>query len=364
MIQTELKADRLDSSTQMVQQTKLNEWYQFYLNAFHQACETFQECPRFLFQINGIQIKLVFAGQAMLTEMTAAFKHLQTTRKQEPDLTIYCWDSVSTQTPLTFFPWSNKAHSLKREIPYFRQNGMHIAYRRESEVLSLLNSHTRTGLFWTREASLLPYYEKASPMRTLLQWQMQSMNRLCIHSAAVAAGNKGVLLAGREKAGKSTSSLFCLLAGMQFAGDDYVVLQENGNYWAYSLYSTLKLEAHAAKEMPDILAKADNIQQLNSEKAVLYLQKHYPEQLPGGFPVLAVLLPQIAGIKRTMIRKATSGEGMKALAPTTLFLQPGLRKEAFVFLTRFFQKTPCFWLDLGTDISEIPMAIDQFVRSL
>lgn len=310
-----------------------------------------------------MKIQLIFAGPALLSAMTKAFTHLQTAVHQRPDLTIYCWDSVSTRTPLSFLPWQNRKYSGKNEIPYKIENGLCMAYKRENELLNLINHKTKSGFFWTRDAASLPFYEKASPFRTLLQWCFQSAKRLCIHSAAVGVGDKGVLIAGGEKAGKSTSALFCLMAGMRYAGDDYVVLHEDRNYWSYSLYSTLKLEASAAKEMPGVLPKVSNIQKLPSEKAVLFLHEHYPEQLAQGFPVAAVLLPKITGSEKTRIQRAAAAEGLRALAPTTLFLQAGQRKEAFDFLTRFIRRTPCYRLDLGRDKTAVPSVIEEFIRN-
>ena len=340
------------------------DFFHLTLRSFDTACRTFTEIPEFFFHIGGYIIQLRFAGPSLLSSLTSSLKHLQVEEIENPDLTIYCWDSKSTGTPLPILPWSDKVYVSEKEIPYLKQNGLHISVKRESGVLSLFDSKSKTGIYWIEDAGNLPFYEKASPFRTLFQWCMLEQQRFCIHSAAVSVNNKGVLLAGREKSGKSTSSLACLLAGMHFAGDDYVVLSEESPYWVYSLYSSAKLDAGSVGRFPELAEKVSNRKKLDAEKAVIYLHQHFPERMSQGFPVSAVLLPNITHGNKTFIRRASPAEGIKTLAPSTLVLQTGSRKEAFGFLARFIHQTPCYWLEMGTDMSSVTGVIKEFIKGL
>lgn len=64
---------------------------------------------------------------------------------------------------------------------------------------------------------------------------------MMFHAAAIGAGGRGALVAGRSGAGKSTLSAACMLAGMDVVGDDYVILTGDGAYRAMPLYSSVCL---------------------------------------------------------------------------------------------------------------------------
>ncbi|MCK5838943.1 MAG: hypothetical protein KAG99_03795 [Bacteroidales bacterium] len=340
------------------------DFFHLTLRSFDTACLPFTEIPQFVFHIGGYTIQLRFAGPSLLFSLTSSLKHLQVEEIKNPDLTIYCWDTKSTGTPLPILPWSDKVYVSEKEIPFLQQNGLHISVKRESGVLSVFDSKSKKRIYWIDDAGNLPFYEKASPFRTLFQWCMLEQQRFCIHSAAVSVNNKGVLLAGREKSGKSTSSLACLLSGMHFAGDDYVVLSDESPYWVYSLYSSAKLEAGSVGRFPELAEKVSNRKKTDTEKAVIYLNQHFPERMSRGFPVSAVLMPHITNGNITFIRKASPAEGIRTLAPSTLVLQTGSRAEAFGFLARFIHQTPCYWLEMGTDMSSVTGVINEFIKGL
>ena len=62
-----------------------------------------------------------------------------------------------------------------------------------------------------------------------------------MHGAAVGTGGKGVLLAARGGGGKSTLAAACLLSGMDYVADDYVLVSAEGPLRAMPMFSTLKM---------------------------------------------------------------------------------------------------------------------------
>ena len=52
-----------------------------------------------------------------------------------------------------------------------------------------------------------------------------------------------------------------------------------------------------------------------------------------------------------------------ALAPSTIF-QPRAGNEALKFLATFARQLPCFSLELGTDLSTIPPAIEGLLAEI
>ena len=332
--------------------------------SFQAARKTAQQNPDYYVRIGEYSIKLSFNSCDMLSMMTPALNHIRIPEIENPHLTVCCWDSLSTNTPLPYLPWSDMDFLTSKEIPYFSKDGLHVSFNKQNGSLSVFYESARTGLFWINSLSEFPFHDKAAPLRIILQWFMQKRRRYCIHSAAVSDGNTGILLAGRGRAGKSTTSLLCLLKGMDFAGDDYVLLSENSTFSVQSLYSSAKIDAKNLELLPDLAGKVSNRDRMGSEKAVFFLHDHFPGRITSGFPVSALLLPKIKRGFHSVIKEASSAEGIKALAPSTVFLQAGARQETFIFLARFVKSIPCFFLELGTDFKSIPRVIKSFMKDI
>ena len=64
---------------------------------------------------------------------------------------------------------------------------------------------------------------------------------LPVHGGAVGAGGRGVLLAAPSGSGKSTLAASCLLSGMDYAADDYVLVSAEGPLRAMPVSSALNM---------------------------------------------------------------------------------------------------------------------------
>ena len=74
---------------------------------------------------------------------------------------------------------------------------------------------------------------------------------IVVHGAAVGADGRGVLLAARSGGGKSTLAASCLLSGMDYVADDYVLVNAEGPLRAMPIFSTLAVNPDT-KERLDI----------------------------------------------------------------------------------------------------------------
>src|SRR5262249_58368179 len=93
-----------------------------------------------------------------------------------------------------------------------------------ADILSALDVGTGLAVCWLDDARRVPYYQTGAPLKTILGWWFDRPDRQLLHAGAVGAGEAGVLLAGAGGAGKSTTALLCVDAGLRYAGDDYVLV--------------------------------------------------------------------------------------------------------------------------------------------
>src|SRR5205807_9852223 len=98
---------------------------------------------------------------------------------------------------------------------------------------------------------------RAVPLRPLLGWVLASPGRHLVHAGAVGSEGQGVLLAGSGGAGKSTTAVACVEAGMSYVGDDYVLLSTGEPPAAHAIYGTAKLDRRSLATLPDLASGAD-----------------------------------------------------------------------------------------------------------
>ena len=176
----------------------------------------------------------------------------------------------------------------------------------------------------------------------------------------------GVLLVGKSGSGKSTSTLSTLQSDvLGYAGDDYVGVSVAPSPWVHSLYSSGKLMPNHVERLPFLLSALANTDQLDVEKAVVYVDEEWPRHIMAGFPLRAILVPRVVpGLVEAHIYAASAVAGLAALAPSTVFQMHTQRQDSLARMRRLVQSVPCFVLELGSDMASIPDAISGLLGRL
>ena len=165
-----------------------------------------------------------------------------------------------------------------------------------------------------------------------------------------------MLLVGRGGSGKSTTAVACLLDGMMYAADDYVMLRASPEPYASSLYCTAKLDPIQAARFPE-LQPALRGGSAPGEKVLAFMHAFRPDQVVGGFPVRAVLAPVVTGGSSTTLREMRAAEALAALAPSTVLQLPIPDASVFGAIADVVRSVPSFRLELGSDLSSIAPAV-------
>jgi len=277
-------------------------------------------------------------------------------------LTIRAWDDTSTGTAFADRPWCGRENAEPREILLHESGSLRVLCNPMTGVLSALDTAGGEAIWWTADADTVPLPERAAPFRTILQWWMAEHGCLLVHAAAVGRRATGVLLAGGERAGKSTTAWLCLRHGLRIAGDDYVAIAQSPPDQVHSLYSSLKLDRQRAAAVGSPAGAAEDDGTADG-KTVYFLAGSHADRLAASLELGAVLLPRIGGGPVTTIRRATAAEGLRTLAPTTLYLQPGGRRAAFEVLAGLLRRVPCHVLELGEDLDAVAPEVQRFLEA-
>jgi hypothetical protein len=315
------------------------------------------------YRIAGRPVRLRCTGSAPAATLTRAFAHLVSHQVDEPMLTVYL--SHGGVVALPPFPWDlpNDTAPAGSELEtgllvHVRDERVDGLFHRDGASLSMIDRASRVAVLWTASPDRVPAYERAAPLRAILDWWGRDHGWHVVHAGAVGTEEGGVLLVGKGGSGKSTAVLACLGAGLSYAGDDGVAVGEGPVPLVHSLYCTAKLEpGHLRRVLPHLAPLLEGSEESYQGKRMFFLDRHWSGELLPGFPLRAVLLPRVTGAERSTTRLVSSATGLLALAPSTLFQLPGAKQDRLRHMADVLRRVPVHVLELGSDLATVAPAI-------
>jgi hypothetical protein len=312
----------------------------------------------------GVPVVLRFAGRELRDTLSPAFAHLASPEdgSAEPALTIHLWDSASTGTPPPPRPLTPEEFATGAMF-HFQEGPVRGVYEPGTEALSVLDSESGAAWYWVNDVAEVPFWDRASPMRQMLFWWLQTRGYLQVHGSAVGTADGGVLFVGRRGSGKSVTSLASLGSTLLFAADDYVAVSVEEPHRLASIYSSGKLvPEQGEKLLPHLMPLASNPDRLETEKAVIYAHQHFPSQTTAGFPLRAILVPMVRPTQReSRIVDIARTAAFAALAPSTIVQLRTAEQDALTMMAGLVRRVPSYGIELGTDVASIPGTILEFL---
>ena len=316
--------------------------------------------------VAGVRIRLQFSGTALHEELIGPFSHLLDGRADGPvDATFNIWDSASTCVGVPNPPCPRDHFTDRGDIWGMESERILSAFHWLECSVALMDTQSLEAIYWVDDAKALPYWSKASPLRTLLHWVMQRFDRQLLHAAVVGTDHGGVVITGSGGAGKSTAALLCLEAGLKYLGDDYVVIALDPVPTAYSLYCTAKLNDDQAANFARLLPLAEPKTGLRAhaepEKTVFRLHPAKADSIQDNIALRAILAAVVSDQEETSVVAADLYATQRSAAFTTLAHLPRAGRWSQEFIARFCQTLSRFELRLGRDLTAIPDAIRRFL---
>ena len=312
----------------------------------------------------GSPIRMRFAGTALEPAMLPAFAHAEAPAAAEPELEILIWDSESSGVRAPDVRWGLGAVRVRGDVPGYEGSPVVVINEPSSGAVTAFSREERTIVYWVADARAVPWYESGAPFRAVLHHWAAGPARHLVHAGAVGQRGAGVLLAGPSGSGKSTTALACLEAGLDYAGDDYVIVTFEDPPHAHCLYSTAKLDVEALERLPSLSAAVSDFRRGEEQKAVLALHGHRPELLSDSIAVMAVVVPSIGSGEAPALRPSTPAAALRAMAPSTLIQLPGAGQTGLSAMAGLVRRLPTFTLELGSDLSAVPDLISGLCSEL
>lgn len=311
------------------------------------------------FELADRTIRLIGAGPELVDRIAPAFAHLPARGERvEADLTVLLWDSRSTGVALPDLA-PTRLTIGDPVTPILADADRSFVFHAFEGAVSYLDRPGRTAVYAVEDAGRLPPWERACPLRALLTWWFLPRGLLLLHGAAVGHADGVVLLAGPGGAGKSTTALACLAAGMGYLGDDYVLVDPSpvgaATPTVWSVYGSAKLAPEHLARFPGLLtAEPPAPGDPPDAKAVGWPARSRPDSVVTRAPLRAIALPLVAGGPTSTLVPVPASRALLAIAPPTMFQTPGDRPATFRLASELSQQVPSHRLELGTDVRALP----------
>ena len=251
------------------------------------------------------------------------------------------------------------------EVLELHSIGISAIYNAGPNVLTVIDFERNRGWLLKLDDDTFPYWEVGSPFRFLLHEWFAARGLQYVHGAAVGTEKGGVLLVGKGGSGKSTTALLCAAAGMQYAGDDYCLI-EPARAWAHSLYNTGKLkgpEDYARlPQLKGLSTNPDSFERGGDGKGVYFLDAIWPDRVVAGMPLRAIVVPRITGQAASSVEPCSAFDALVAMLPSTVAQLPAATNEDCDRMVALAEKLPTYLLHLGTDIHGIPAALTTLLN--
>jgi len=312
------------------------------------------------YSIAGTTVCLNFAGEAMLPFLTPALEHLRIPAAGKAEMTVHIWDTVSTSVHPPPPPCKHEDFTDRGDIWGFNSRRIKTAFHWSEYSVNVMDVDTAIAVYWVKDPGKLPYWVQSSPMRTIFHWWMEKNNGQLLHAAALGTDEDAVLITGKGGVGKSSTALACLIAGMKYLGDDYIIVKKDPEPVVFSLYNTAKLNMQDLSKYAALEKFAGQPLKKNQEKAVLFLYPGMKHQIVKQMPLRAILTPEIVHRKESRIRPVPFWNIQRAMSFTTMSQLPGVGSHTHAYISQLTASLPCFKIELGYQRENIPELIRDF----
>ena len=198
------------------------------------------------------------------------------------------------------------------------------------------------------------------PLKFLLHDWAQRNNLLFIHSAAVEIDGCGNLISSVGGKGKSTLAISSLLAGHQYAGDDYVLLDKNA--CAHMIYGSGYLNQDMLEKLPALKQYIIGADEKRNNKTLIDLSP-YSRRFKSPIKIHMILFPNLVTGRQASV---VIGESAKAVGQMVMSSarQNGARFDRDFMQTacRAIAHLPVYQINLTSDIFANIRALEQFVN--
>ena len=280
----------------------------------------------------------------------------------KPDFTIDVIDGAACGLPELRLAWQAADFGRKRTVPGWSDSDHTTYLLPEERGVAIADWTRQRAAIWVPSSSAVPWYERAAPFRWLFDNLAARLRMSMLHAAVIGREGVGVLIAGRGGVGKSTLALAALGRGLDYVGDDYCLVTDDGAPKAYGLYLTAKWKKDASV-LPDwLMHTAPDALDLSQRKSIIFLDIAKPAQLVAHLSDRRDRHSVDRRCARSSIWKASSQQAaLRSLAVSTVAQSEADGATLLQKIGRLVRTVPAYRLQMPRDPDASVFAIEQLL---
>lgn len=345
----------------------LDEYFKNLQKQFQLAAFKLGGIHSFNFLLANKNLTISTAGEKILHLTKQAFIHLEVPNNmvKEKPFTIFMWDENESGISLPNPPWLSSENVSEDKYIQF-QLDHYFAYQfHHQSILYLYNVSENSAFCIVRDARNLINSFIAAPFTKLISFWAYKQNLNILHAGCVSLNNKGVLIVGRGGKGKSSTSIQCIIDGLDYLSDDYLLIENTSEKtMAYSIYNSGNLEVNNIENFPKIKSYIEIGNIDHNNKPYLFLSPIFKNKVKRSTEIKAIIVPLVTKNTSANFYPISSIEAIKALAPTSLVQLNTRGTNSLKYLASITRKLPNFCLELGSDFEDISLKVKKIINEI
>ena len=317
----------------------------------------------------GRAVRLRTVGEKLGDVIARSVAHLLLPADQTPRplLAIDLWDGTETG-----LPWQMMAQENGLGIDYWfatSTDQRYVVTERQRE-LTWFDRETAHIVGWITNAHEFNLAEQARVAYFPVVLWLHDLDLQVAHAGLVAENGNGLLFAGETGQGKSTTALTCLTNGLDFLSDDHVWIESTpaDGFIGHALYASVNLRPMQLDLFPSLASHAIPGNKQIEIKSLVFLHPVFPQRIKSTTNIRAVAVPRIVESEKSTFRDAPKADAAVAVVQDSIlewsFKRMPNASARFERMTQLINSVPCFWLDLGRDLNDIPRCVRQILREV
>lgn len=314
-------------------------------------------------QAGPVAIEQRWFGEARFERLHRPLAHLAAPGGPGPRLRIDCFDGKDG-IGLGLSPFRKRHLGPNRGIPALERTNLRVLWDHDHGFVQALDLETGRGFFFVEAFDRLPEWEPTIPFRSFVHWWAAREGHVFLHAGSVGGAQGGIVLLGAAGAGKSTTTLAAVEAGLRTCGDDYVLVTLGTAPHVHSVYGTAKIKdgnTLVPRFARDRLG-ATAVRVAN--KTILFPATELAGSFAGGFPLRTLALLSFSGTPETTVVPASAAEAVRAAAPSTVLQMAYDQSKCLSAVAALVRKVPCLHFRLGSDIAGVGRTLAAVVNEL
>ena len=308
--------------------------------------------------VQGYVVRLTFCGIEVPEAMRINLGYLLVEPQERADEEVLVWED-----DLDELMGQSMVPEEERYIHYHQCDEWHVLFPGVVRRMGVRDNVGRRTWVCFQQGGGLPEAYVNKPFASELQWWLWD-DYLLLHGAAVGAGGHGALITAPSGKGKSTLALACLVAGMDYVAEDYVLVNRRGPAVAHPLLNTAYLTPATLDMLPEL--KETILLYVDWRNKFLVDLSRYGTSFKDELPLDAMIYPVVSDADEPSIVPARSVKPFIA-ALTTTAKQIKSRadfSESFKALFLRMKTIPAYEMRLTHDLRANARALEEFLRGL